>query len=198
MNTKNILFDEPDVWRGKLIDAFVKKYGFNSYLEIGFLEGLTFNLVNCANKTAVDPSPRRNDSRVVSETSNNFFKNNNKKFDIIFIDGDHEKSQVYLDFKNSYNCLNDNGIIIFHDVNPPSEKGTVLTAHGDCFQTWINMFNVYKLKTYVNSFDAVGIFFKTLNPKWIDIDLKPYSYQYFAENRNKYIHNIRITEDLNF
>ena len=47
--------------------------------------------------------------------SSDFFKINNKTFDIIYIDGSHFYLDVYNDFKNSLNCLNDGGIIIFDD-----------------------------------------------------------------------------------
>ena len=47
--------------------------------------------------------------------SNEFFKKNNELFDIIYIDGSHYYIDVQNDFKNSLNCLNDGGIIIFDD-----------------------------------------------------------------------------------
>ena len=49
------------------------------------------------------------------KTSDDFFKDNNKKFDAIYIDGYHNGSQVYKDFQNSWRVLNDNGVIIFDD-----------------------------------------------------------------------------------
>lgn len=48
-------------------------------------------------------------------TSDKFFENNNEKFDVIYIDGSHEAPQVYKDLNNSWNCLNNNGIIICDD-----------------------------------------------------------------------------------
>ena len=48
-------------------------------------------------------------------TSDEYFKNNNEKFDIIYIDGWHEASQVYKDINNSWDRLNLNGIIICDD-----------------------------------------------------------------------------------
>jgi len=47
--------------------------------------------------------------------SDNFFKNNKMTFDVIYIDGYHKGSQVLEDFKNSWNVLNNNGVIIFDD-----------------------------------------------------------------------------------
>ncbi len=49
------------------------------------------------------------------KTSDDFFNTNNKKFDIIYIDGYHKGSQVYKDFKNSWKVLNENGVIILDD-----------------------------------------------------------------------------------
>ena len=48
-------------------------------------------------------------------TSDEFFENNREKFDVIYIDGSHEAPQVYKDLSNSWNCLNNEGIIICDD-----------------------------------------------------------------------------------
>ncbi len=48
-------------------------------------------------------------------TSHNFFLNNNKKFNVIYIDGSHFFSDVKEDFINSMECLEDNGILICDD-----------------------------------------------------------------------------------
>ena len=48
-------------------------------------------------------------------SSNEFFKKSNELFDIIYIDGSHYYIDVENDFKNSLNCLNKGGIIIFDD-----------------------------------------------------------------------------------
>ena len=48
-------------------------------------------------------------------TSDNFFLENNKKFDVIYIDGYHKGYQVLKDFKNSWKILKKNGVLIFDD-----------------------------------------------------------------------------------
>ena len=48
-------------------------------------------------------------------TSDNFFKNNKNVYNLIYIDGSHEYSQVKKDFKNSFNSLEKNGYIICDD-----------------------------------------------------------------------------------
>ena len=55
-------------------------------------------------------------------TSDEFFKQNEKRFDLIFIDGLHEANQVFRDVKNSLNYLNENGVILLHDCNPSIEE----------------------------------------------------------------------------
>jgi len=59
--------------------------------------------------------------------SNEFFKNNKEKFDIILIDGDHCYEQSKKDLENSLMSINEGGVIIIHDVkdwvqNLPREK----------------------------------------------------------------------------
>jgi hypothetical protein len=48
-------------------------------------------------------------------TSNEYFENNNKKFDLIYVDGDHNSEQVSLDIKNSWKILNKGGYLILDD-----------------------------------------------------------------------------------
>ena len=56
--------------------------------------------------------------------SNDFFKkiDENKKFDVIFIDGDHSYIQSKLDLENSLKHLSDNGIIIMDDIKVITQK----------------------------------------------------------------------------
>ena len=55
-------------------------------------------------------------------TSDEFFANNKDTFDIVFIDGLHEHSQVYKDIVNSLKVLNKDGMIIMHDCLPKTEE----------------------------------------------------------------------------
>ena len=49
------------------------------------------------------------------KTSDDFFKKNNTKYDVIYIDGHHLGSQVYKDIKNSWSCLSNYGYLICDD-----------------------------------------------------------------------------------
>ena len=44
-----------------------------------------------------------------------FFQNNNKFFDLIYVDGDHSFDQVNIDINNSWNILNNGGYLILDD-----------------------------------------------------------------------------------
>lgn len=49
-------------------------------------------------------------------TTDDYFKKDNKKFDAIFIDANHEKDYVLADSVNALRTLNPGGIIVWHDV----------------------------------------------------------------------------------
>ena len=53
----------------------------------------------------------------IQQNSSTFdFKTLNKKFDLIFVDGDHHYEQVKQDTENVFNLLrNENSIIVWHD-----------------------------------------------------------------------------------
>ena len=52
---------------------------------------------------------------LIKDTSHNFFKKNNKKFNVIYIDGSHFYDDVKKDFINAMNCLDEEGILICDD-----------------------------------------------------------------------------------
>lgn len=47
--------------RWEIINYFIKKYNYKSYLEIGYYKGWSFDRVECSNKTAVDPNPSKDE-----------------------------------------------------------------------------------------------------------------------------------------
>ncbi|HLJ88241.1 MAG TPA: class I SAM-dependent methyltransferase [Candidatus Angelobacter sp.] len=90
--------------------------GFNdpAYLEIGCGPDLVFNSIPAQNKKGVDPYLGGN----IRKTSDDFFKENKSRFDVIFIDGMHTYEQVRKDVINSINSLNHGGWIALHDMLP--------------------------------------------------------------------------------
>lgn len=108
--------------RTDVINYAIKKYKYIKYLEIGVRKTSdNFDKINVKEKIGVDPNFSKNNKNIIKMTSDSFFKINSENFDIIFIDGLHLEEQVDKDIVNSLNVLNEGGVIILHDCNPPSE-----------------------------------------------------------------------------
>lgn len=130
--------------RTEIIQRLINKIGAKKYLEIGMGPGLNFNSIECDYKICVDPTPTV--PVTYQLTSDDFFKQNNEKFDVIFIDGLHWSDQVYKDILNSLDVLNDGGYIICHDMNPHSEiiqryPQSIPESEwtGDCWKAWVKL-----------------------------------------------------------
>ena len=102
--------------RISFISTAVQKFQNCRYLEIGCSTNVCFNAIPAINKIGVDPNAGGN----VKDTSDNFFKNNKKEFDVIFIDGLHIYEQCRKDIINSLKILSKNGFIFLHDMIPRS------------------------------------------------------------------------------
>lgn len=132
--------------RWDIINTFIEKYNYKTYLELGYYKGWSFDNVNCEYKVAVDPNPSKTPEQqstpmgeemilkqgftgskeyLCKTTSDDFFSSTwpeelGPKWDIIFIDGLHEADQVERDINNALNHLSPRGIIVLHDCNPPT------------------------------------------------------------------------------
>ena len=100
--------------RISFISAATKKFNDCRYLEIGCGEDTCFKSIPVINKIGVDPDRGGN----VKKTSDNFFKDNKNRFDVIFIDGLHIYEQCRKDVINSLKVLEKNGFIFLHDMTP--------------------------------------------------------------------------------
>lgn len=193
-------------WRGKFINSLIKDLNLKSYLELGISKGWCWEEIELENKVGVEINPEIPDPRIVKATTDDYFNSldKSKKFDIIFIDADHEKNQVFKDFKNSYNALSDDGLILMHDVNPLTEFDIRPTGLGNCFAFWIDLVGTHKEATKLfiglpNECEgSIGIYFK--NKKKFNHSLitnMDYSYSYFDNNRLKYVEEVKSSyEDL--
>jgi hypothetical protein len=124
-----------------IINRFIDKNGYQSYLEIGvFNRDHNFNKINCRYKYCIDP-----DLKAEADffgTSDEFFKANNKVWDLIFLDGLHVSTQLYKDILNSLVCLGENGVILVHDLLPPNKKAQEVPRvqgewTGDCWMAFV-------------------------------------------------------------
>ena len=110
----NFNWEKTNQLRIKIINNLINKTKDKRYLEIGCDLNQVFNKIKAKSKIGVDPI-RGGNRRC---TSDNFFKKNTKKFDVIFIDGLHEYYQIRKDVINSLKYLDKNGYIIIHDLFP--------------------------------------------------------------------------------
>lgn len=115
-----------------IINFLSNRFEAKNYLEIGVRNPWEcFDHIVCENKDSVDPGIENSENNVKYKyTSDEFFrmleageldKEKNFKWDLIFIDGLHTSYQVERDIKNSLNHLSENGTIVLHDCNPPTE-----------------------------------------------------------------------------
>ncbi|MEL7423231.1 MAG: class I SAM-dependent methyltransferase [Bacteroidota bacterium] len=105
--------------------------GDTSYLEIGVRNpDHNFNHIIADKKHSVDPGIAFKANPVdFTMTSDVFFQklsknevlSNDIKFDVIFIDGLHLAEQVDRDIENALKYVKEDGFIVLHDCNPPSE-----------------------------------------------------------------------------
>lgn len=111
----------------QIVYNLIKLLNAESYLELGLYVGETFELAcsviqDCVGVDAID---RRNNKAIgtfYNTTTDEFFKSNTRKFDIIFIDADHRYESVLKDLKNALEALNHNGTILLHDTDPEDKK----------------------------------------------------------------------------
>ena len=141
----------------------------DQYLEIGVEYGTTFQNVHFEQKVGVDPDPKfevENKASLKIMTSDDFFKDNETFFDVVFIDGMHQSEYVVNDFNNSIVFLKENGKIFIDDILPISpgeqlkipgkhyyEKGILKYGEPWTGDVWKVMF--YILKYHINDIEFI-------------------------------------------
>lgn len=184
-----------------LFNLLIEKFGYTSYLEIGCKDNTTFNQVEVERKVGVDP----NRGGTLRMTSDKYFEENNEKFDLIFIDGLHEATQVSKDFFNASARLNPNGTIILHDCDPPAEvRQRVPQAPGqrgwcgDCWKAFVSLRACADVDAICTTFDmGMGIVRLRPNSDLITIPapMLELTWDDLVANREKWL-RLTPTEDL--
>ena len=183
--------------RTDIIQKFISKRNYKSYLEIGTYRNVNFDKIKIDNKISVDPDTEA--KATYQMTSDDFFAVNQDKFDIVFIDGLHEHNQVYKDIQNSLKFLNSNGVIILHDCMPKNEKMQLCDnkSHqyeewtGDTWKAYYKALNEINYEVYVLDTDYGCGIIDTSNPKTklTDlVDMEKLTYQDYLniKEENKY------------
>ncbi len=187
-----------DFFRWDLIDYLIKKNVYSNYLEIGCDKDQLFSKVNIKNKIGVDPSNGGN----VRKTSNEFFFDNKKFFDIVFIDGLHEYEQVKKDIINSLKFLNQNGVVLVHDCMPDSLGKQAVPRYkmqwnGDVWKAIVDLRQDKNLEIFTCSIDqGIGIIKKKKNTSILNLNkpIKKLKFKDYFYNYKEYMRVISITE----
>ena len=116
--TLNIDWKSKNFNRIALVNFLLRNFQNPEYLEIGCASNELFDSIPFTKKVGVDPIEGGN----IRKTSDDFFKENKKLFDVVFIDGLHTYEQVRKDIINSINSINGNGWVALHDMLPRNWK----------------------------------------------------------------------------
>lgn len=182
--------------RIEIINALIKKNNYKSYLEIGVQAGHCFSAIECENKIGVDPDP--SSAATINKTSDDFFRSNKKKFDIIFIDGLHHADQVEKDINNAINHLSEGGTIVMHDCLPTSKRMQEIPLQeqdawtGDTWKAFLKFREFPDLEMNVVDSDwGCGIIRKG---KQEPFGVYKPNYEGFVKNRNSWMNVITVEE----
>jgi len=192
------------LFRTQIINMFITKYNYKTYLEIGILRpNHNFTHIIAEHKTGVDPwtsidlYPEGTESNRM--TSDKYFSqlDKDKKFDIIFIDGNHDEEFVDRDIVNSLNHLSETGTLIMHDCNPHNKDCEGFRK--GCGTVWKSYYKLRKnnlnLETYVINTDwGVGVIRRGLREDFIELPESILDYDFLAANRTQALNLITIEQ----
>jgi hypothetical protein len=137
--------------RIRVINSIIKLKEYETYLEIGMADGATYLNIQCRYKDAIEIKKNTVVKPIFCMSSDEFFQRfkGRLNYDLIFIDGDHERGQVLRDIKNSLDILNPGGCLVLHDTNPPNLKYTSSIFCYNAYQALIDIiFEENKLQVY--------------------------------------------------
>ncbi|WP_440651430.1 class I SAM-dependent methyltransferase [Candidatus Pelagibacter sp. HIMB1495] len=194
---KKLKIDFPkDIYRWHLIQHLIDKYSFENYLEIGCDKDQSFSKIKIKNKVGVDPVS----GGTIRDTSDNFFKSNTQKFDLIFIDGLHHYDQVIRDIYNSLKIIKENGYVLIHDCLPRSIAHQAVPRYrgswnGDVWKSIVEMRTNPNFDTFTCKIDyGVGIIFNRKNTDILKLDTSNFQNLKFRDYYKKHHVFMRVIE----
>ncbi len=176
-----------------VVNTYVQKYKYKTYLEIGIYKKKVFDYVGCKYKSGVDPV-MESEYKMMSDE---FFKviNDDLRYDLIFIDGNHVEDFAERDIKNSLDHLAEGGTILVHDCNPTSKflqreyvEGMDPPWSGQVWRAFLDIkLRRNDLEMYVIDFDTgIGVIRRGQSDPIEDmIVFSDVSYEFYDENREK-------------
>lgn len=185
--------------RWEVINHYLSRFENPKYLEIGVHEGVNWQRIKADEKTGVDPFPKFRDNRIQTCTSDAFFDRNEKIFDVIFIDGLHEKETFLNDLFNSLSFLSYNGFILCHDCAPIKEEETRVPRpkskgrwNGDVYLGWIKARTKLHLNTYtIDTDEGIGVVCNGIPDKPLELN-DTLSWDSYRINKIKWLNLIGV------
>ena len=183
----------------KIIDNHKHDNGYKvKYLEIGCEYNQIFNTIplDIDMKIGVDPFL----GGTHRKTSDNFFKDKDINFDLIFIDGLHTYDQCQKDIINSLKFLKPNGIILLHDILPQNSYEEKPHRSGDICKIAVELANSKNINFKIANIDnGVGIVKPMQDFKYSIVEnLNNKNYQKFVTEYYKSLPVINCNEALKF
>lgn len=156
------------------------------YLELGVFDNKNFNSIKCLNKQSVDI----NGNVKFTGTTDDYFNSLQEdiKFDIIYIDANHDLDYVSRDYNNS--VIRAKKWIIIHDMIPPNVKFTDSSLCSDSYRLLYHLMTQTENLIYPLDNDF-GLTFikcpaKTVNIGCIDRDLNFNKFENFINSQKLY------------
>lgn len=116
------------------------------YLELGVGGGGTFKRVRAGSKQCVDFQTHAPDLRVDFPMTTDAFFNGDaapakfeKPWDVVFVDACHEIFSVVHDYSRSIRHLAPDGVVLLHDLVPPSREYTMPWFSGDGYKLLLRL-----------------------------------------------------------
>lgn len=185
--------------RIEIIQKIIFKNKYKNYLEIGCDNDENFSKIIIENKVGVDPLK----GGTLRMTSDEFFKNNKRKFDIIFLDGLHTYEQTIKDINNSLKFINDRGVILIHDCLPKKIWNQIVPRiyghwNGDVWKAIVHSRTYDHADTYTCIADhGLGVIFKRKNKDRLELkekNFKNLKFEDYYKNHNRYMNLVNSEE----
>ena len=180
--------------RSEIIQKIIDSKKYKNYLEVGCDKDENFSKINVEKKIGVDPLK----GGTLRMTSDDFFKKNNEKFDLIFLDGLHTYEQTIKDIDNSLKFLNNHGVVIIHDCLPKKIWNQIVPRvyghwNGDVWKAIVHSRTYSYADTYTCIADhGLGIIFKRKNRDLLELkkDFKNLKFSEYYYNHKKFMNPI--------
>jgi len=185
-----------------IINSLITKHKYKSYVELGVQAGNCFSAINCEEKIGVDPD--QSSAATLKITSDEFFANNERSYDIFFVDSLHHAEDCERDILNALKFLNPGGTIVCHDMLPTNKhmQEIPLTDQNEwCGNVWRSFLKFRTERTdlilrVVDTDWGCGIITRGNSNSVLNIGkpLSEVTYEEFAQNKKDWMNVISDSE----